>query len=720
MKAWDALIGRLTEPLGVDPELRMDVATELRCHLEDSAAGFRRAGQSADEAAASAAKALGDPDELTRQLWQANRRRLRIRGLLRWAARAALVPAAAAVILGLIVTLIGRTRGYVSPTPPLLSLAHPTPEQRFILHGDPKAADPVAAAKSISDRWPENPVYYANYVIELMNRGGFFDLAERIKPHRLEELVAVLDRGERIDPDNAFYNFMKAGVLAQASSTLEEDTSRPYPQSSAAGSGCRTYWYRIAIRDQRLFDRALAELRRGLGKKTATCRMMEMVQARLAQLPKPRGVSDMMSRAMVQAGTLMPPLSPELGLSRRLSARAIQLAEAGKADQAEELIDDALRFGGMIGGHGEIVLDVVAGEGIVKHALAASREVHLRLGRAEQAHAAGKALEEEEAWFGQIIKLGTSPLDQINRSAGLYWSVLSPALRGLKKDFEPVRSAEKAFAAELVLLGLLLALTGAAGFFGLWTLVSLAIRRGEDRPVLLFVGWERIGRICLLGLVAPLGAYFLYSWVLTGRDGRFGLNYTAGRTVLEYTVLVLAVFVLMKRLSFSAIAARAAEIGMAVPPPVRLRDRRILLAIGVALAAAVAVYLAGWWVGPFRPDPAGDRAYRSIPGFVLAGLVVAYAVAAGVVGIVSRIRRGRFGRFRRSVRRSAVPILAAAVIVLGIACGAPLARQERSAVARAKGPASFDLLTREVQDSDFRLLRQRLAARAEATDPAAK
>ena len=39
MSNFDALIERLTARLRVDPELRMDVANELRAHLEDSFAG---------------------------------------------------------------------------------------------------------------------------------------------------------------------------------------------------------------------------------------------------------------------------------------------------------------------------------------------------------------------------------------------------------------------------------------------------------------------------------------------------------------------------------------------------------------------------------------------------------------------------------------------------------------------------------------------------------
>ena len=104
---WDDFIRRLTRRLEVDEELRLDVARELRCHLEDSAAEFRAAGLSPEEAAASAVKALGDERELAEQLWEANRSRIRLRGVLRWTARATLLPAAAVVVLVLFTYLVG-------------------------------------------------------------------------------------------------------------------------------------------------------------------------------------------------------------------------------------------------------------------------------------------------------------------------------------------------------------------------------------------------------------------------------------------------------------------------------------------------------------------------------------------------------------------------------------------------------------------------------------
>jgi hypothetical protein len=76
---FDELVNRVTERFEVDPELRAEIGQELRTHLDDSAAESRGAGMSDADAIAAAARALGDEGEIAEKLWQAKRRRVRIR-----------------------------------------------------------------------------------------------------------------------------------------------------------------------------------------------------------------------------------------------------------------------------------------------------------------------------------------------------------------------------------------------------------------------------------------------------------------------------------------------------------------------------------------------------------------------------------------------------------------------------------------------------------------
>jgi hypothetical protein len=96
---FDPLLDRVTQRLVVDRELRLEVAHELRTHLEESAHEFRSAGRSEDDAIAEASRALGSEDELSQQLWQANRPRIRMRKVARWAIGGTLIPAASVIAI---------------------------------------------------------------------------------------------------------------------------------------------------------------------------------------------------------------------------------------------------------------------------------------------------------------------------------------------------------------------------------------------------------------------------------------------------------------------------------------------------------------------------------------------------------------------------------------------------------------------------------------------
>lgn len=98
MPDFDDILDRATRRLRLDPELCLEIRRELATHLEDAAEECRAAGEDDEQAAAHAARALGDPDALADQLWDANRRRVRWRFWVRWVARVSLVPAVLLVL----------------------------------------------------------------------------------------------------------------------------------------------------------------------------------------------------------------------------------------------------------------------------------------------------------------------------------------------------------------------------------------------------------------------------------------------------------------------------------------------------------------------------------------------------------------------------------------------------------------------------------------------
>ncbi|MDY7011766.1 MAG: permease prefix domain 1-containing protein, partial [Planctomycetota bacterium] len=493
MKTFDELVNLLTDRLRVDPELRLDVAEELRAHLEDSAAEFRQAGQSDEQAAASAAKALGDPQQLADDLWRANRRRIRIRGVLRWIARAALIPGAVCVVLAIGAGLSGIPMPWAgekifspafgsfgfhsSPTDDL------TDDERFIFEGAPNAQTPLEQAKSIDDRWPENPVYYGNYVVQLMCSGGFYAGRGRIKPERLDEILAVMDKGERIEPDNAFYNFMKASWLIQAAGAISEDESRTYESINRDNEVKQKNCWRIEIHDPSLFARGLAEFRKGLAKNEFTDHSVDMMQLRLDMLPDPKRLSDHLRRVALEVSVLLPSLSSYRQLGRSLSAYAIDLAEAGKADEAVELVDSIGLMSAKLGTRSRTLVGLLVAQAVRVEGLAHTEQVYKELNRSELTEQARQARQRQNALFNEICK-GPRLDERELVHAGMLMAVLTPAIPGYRLDFEPMRTAEQFVVAEMGLLLSLCLLVLLALFLGGLALVSLIIQRHGNKPIL--------------------------------------------------------------------------------------------------------------------------------------------------------------------------------------------------------------------------------------------
>jgi hypothetical protein len=306
------------------------------------------------------------------------------------------------------------------------------------------------------------------------------------------------------------------------------------------------------------------------------------------------------------------------------------------------------------------------------------------------------------------------------RHAGMMTGALVPGIPGYEIDFEPTRTAERFVVAEMGLLLLLVLTVLLTLLLGGMTVLGLAIRRKANRPVLLFAGWRRIAKVYLLAIVLPVALQVVYARVLTAGDRVYGLNYTTGKTLLEFVLISGAVCALLLGLSYSAIRRRGEEIGLSVPPPLRLRDRPIIATLGALIVLAALVYLAGWAIGPFKPDATWRAWHWKKLGWGFGALIAVAVVALlglwALRGLLGLHLRKQCARFRRSLYRSLVPILATAVIGVGTLGGWTLARGERAAVRRIKGSAAFDFRN-EIEGSNFRLLRNRFANLHKATMP---
>lgn len=717
----EQLIARLTDRLAGDPELQADVARELQTHLEDAAEEFREAGLDEQQAQQQAAKAMGDPEEISQQLFQANRGRMRFRAIARWAASLALLPAAAVVVVVLVGQLCDmRSNSIFQETSPLPQTwtQYLTEEQMYILRGDPQAFGSVERAKSISDRWPDDPVYFGNYFAAVQSE--FYRKDGKLPSDLWNERMALAERGEQVDPDNAFYNFVKAGWLIESACKIEDDPSRRYEMLGRDGETKSKSLWKITITDPVRFQRGLEEFRLGLAKPDFSIRTLDMLNLRRSFLPPPQSVADVIHQATMQFNTLLPSLEELRMFPRAVGAYAVDQAEKGDAS-AVDLARSVEQMANTMGTDSQSLIELLVAVAVRQGALANLEQVGKVMGDETLAQEAFRQRRQQEEVYRDLWNSPRMDTKEL-RHAGIYWGALMPAVSGYSADFEPLRTAEDFVMLKVALLVLLAGLVVLSCGFGLAVLVwTFFCRRSDDKPVLLFVGWERIGRIVLFSIVLPLVVFGLYvSWQIF-RPEAYGLNYTLGRWMVELSILFVVVFVLLLSMSYRAIRQRCVEIGLPTPPAITPRKRIVLLSVAGVILLVCMAYIIGWWADSFQHESIHSEALlnklfgkvfgessQSPLSFVDAFMAILVAVFLLVWLLREGIALFRRGckLFRRTFIRSAMPILCSAVIVVGLGVGGLLSLGETLAARRVVGPASMSIQA-EIERSGMRQLREK-------------
>ena len=195
-------------------------------------------------------------------------------------------------------------------------------EHQFLFFGDPTRPTKSAQQRAIWERNPDNKVYYANYIRELV--GEYMDEEYGVpRAVSIDELEREIRQGEKIDPDNAFYNYIWAAILfrrgAEWESNPEED---------------RDEW---VINDPTLLDSAIVELRKATSKPYYRRYHDELNEERLGFFPETRRIEHRLVKLTFLAGLRL----PELGLVRDLFKAIPQFVESNELSESEasQLLD---------------------------------------------------------------------------------------------------------------------------------------------------------------------------------------------------------------------------------------------------------------------------------------------------------------------------------------------------------------------------------------------
>jgi hypothetical protein len=700
MEKHDDLVNRLTHRLRIDPELRMDVAHELRAHLEDSTAEFRRGGYSEKDAAENAVKALGDETELSMNLWLANKKRVRVRQVVKWAGRVTLIPASilltAFIALNFFATIGNLNSFSDSKMVPAIYRGWQwklTPEQQFIFQGDPEAKTDLEKQKSIADRWPDNPVYYANYAA--------YELVTEIE---LNQFLTIFDRGEKLEPQNAFYNFMKAAYLVKNAIRLEDNPDYSFRTTDRYGKTKVNKCVKTIILNRARFERGLAEFQKGLAKPYYTSHTVDMLKLRLNLLPPIESFGDFLHRTSLAISVLLPDLELLRELGKGVDGYALDLAGQGNKEETVKLLNGVAVLATKMNQNTATIIEILVAKTIRDIGLGHAICAYDKLGLPAEARQTRTQLDQENSFFREIYgQTGLVKLDKnIILHGGVLSSILSPAVPGYRPQLGPVRRVEYIFFNEAALMYLLGILIFCAILNGLISLILLILHPNQpDSPKLLFVGLKPLARILFLAVILPIGLYILYGLLpFGGRE--YGINLTMKRLILEYTLVGAAMLFLLFGLSYSAIRTRAREAGIPTPPSRPTSARLWFIVPGILVGLSAVIAIAGWemdiWHRPIDNGAGGANYF-----LYLAGLVALVATAWGFwEDFRLYLLPKEFTLFKRTYTRSLVPIFTLAAILVGLVFGQGLIKCEGLVLRNAAIP-----VLNEVENSDFAKIKDR-------------
>jgi len=544
----EKLVSDCTHPLADDPELERDIAQELRSHLMEKCEDLSRQGLSEEEVVDKATKEFGDILEISESLYKVNLSRFRFRATLRLAAKLAFFPL---LLLGLYWALnfsllesvstfykgISQDAGGAAFQKVFSHAADPTmhnilkrsrklsKDEMLIVFGDTSIenkSDEIARQKAIWGRFPENKVYFANYIQQLLDDSN--------QDYALSEITMA----GSIEPENAAYDYLRCGLLLKEALEVSSSVSNTDPPER----------YYVLVDRQKL-DQAMVELKKGMVKPYYRLYTQDLYRERIRILNLSQDYTGQLLRMLLSSQIRLPALSIQKNILRAIPYYVHLLQAEGKQDEGEFYLDAWKHIASQFNDDAFTILDqLVIGAGL-------QAQLNSALYRHDEKRAEELkiAVEPMATWREKHAK-GEKVL--LEKHSGILSRMFLPALMddaSAAKYLGPERyvtyslmdSAALAAQGGLILLFLLCAAV----------LLFFLYLKGQ-RPYLILLPWKIAIKILLLGLLLPIGLYLLYSRT----DLLGGHNYALSCNMIRFVPGILF-FILVPPLLFGCCYWRA-------------------------------------------------------------------------------------------------------------------------------------------------------------------
>jgi len=570
------------------------------------------------------------------------------------------------------------------------------PDQSLIFYGDLTRPTEPERQKALADRWPQNPVYYANYVNALLTTVRTADLKNETRRLRI---LDALTHGEQLEPQNAFYNFMKAALLIEAAAEIAEDPTRTYPTLDRDNQPRTNEAYKIQIHVPALFNQGLDEFFKGVKKPFYKNYQHEMLTQCLELLGPVENYADMIRRVRLLESRTVPDIGHIRALVRSTEAYAIHLAEHGNSEGVRHIGLGAEVLAAKVAANTRWPQQVVSLWGyrtlIRGHALLACDILNLDN---ECLRRKTELLREMQIGNGMLRIRHPQAVDPLRGTGFLLTMTQGMQLPGFHPDATPYRLAEYTVTEE-IFLACLIAVLAVFSLGSLLLAIPGSLTTATERRERLFLGIKPLLKICLLGLGAPAVLYLRYaSFTLGMRDLPLYLN--CERTGTAWIVAAVMAVILLFTLSYQLVRLRARELGVPAPPVPSLRRRLVWIVPGFLLFAVNGYFLATRW------ESDGCACGKGVEFLTISNVLLTMFILIWVFGGTFRLFwvGRKVTTFRAAYFRTLAAVLLFAALILALAGGTGLKQYETRLLQNAPIPRLNDL-----ELTNYRLIKDHMA-----------
>jgi len=667
-------LDRVTVCLKNDLEVQLDVRAELRTHLEEQIAKFQNEGHTELEAIDLALGTFGSAGEVAESLLMANARRMKLRALARLSIRAVLIPAALILVVWVCASMANRSFprvGWVNVQSELFEplLDDLGEEQRFLFVGDTSRKRFSQQQRAIWEAHPDRIEYLDNYLTFLVED------QMNSKAFPPDYLITEFEHAKALDPENARYNYLLAGLLIKSSTSIKnvDEDEIPPEEIAAAGSSCSYGWtcggrtrYQFEIRDRNLLNRAMTEILEGAKKPYFRSYAGAMAHERIAQLPRATKVEEQAARVRMATGRFLPENAIGDEIVKAVARCAALAQQEGDTELSERLLQSWYPYATKMAEDGETGLDLLVIQYSMSQAEFDFAPIFVSMNREAQAEAVRKLARSARAPY-----LGRSAQVPVNEDEGglrdprvqqgglLSGTFVAPMYYPPGTSLRQIVSVNQNVLERIGLLGIALTLSAALIGSILIALRWIWARTDTGQPVLILLRPLAFARVVAYSILIPLFVYVVYTRWTTFSGREYSVLFMGGRFALELALLGFAMVCMSMLQTSHYVRARCEAID--IPTPAAISRKTLGFGGLLAVLAASSCVAMNYWTGERANMTVMVGQYGVFIGFLVAfAVVVAQRFARCLTGARS------FGQYYGTVARSLIPVLATGLVIL---CG---------------------------------------------------